>query len=282
MNLETRDGNILCQITHSSHIQMMGYVIKTEDDKIIVVDGGTIYDDEYLFSCIQKLSGKERPYVDAWFLTHPHSDHIEAFLKLLPMESQMWDLGKVYYHFPSVQFIEKYEFHESETIRRFYERLPLFADKAVVISQGDRYTVGQASFDILYTANPIFCQNAVNNSSAVIRMELAGQSVLFLGDLGEEAGNDLMQRLKDELKSDFCQMAHHGQSGVSEAFYRYVKPSACLWCAPKWLYENDAGQGYNTHNWQTVIVRGWMEKLGVKHHFVEKDGDIFLKLPFAF
>ena len=35
---------------------------------------------------------------------------------------------------------------------------------------------------------------------------------------------------------------------------------------------NDAGNGYNTHFWQTIVVRGWMEELGVKQNLVSKDG----------
>ena len=42
------------------------------------------------------------------------------------------------------------------------------------------------------------------------------------------------------------------------------------------------GQGYNTHTWQTVIVRGWMEELGAQRHIVAKDGTQSLTLPAAF
>ena len=55
-----------------------------------------------------------------------------------------------------------------------------------------------------------------------------------------------------------------------------------LWPTPIWLWNNDAGGGYNTHNWQTVIVRGWMEELGVKHHFANKDGTQVIDLPYPF
>ena len=39
------------------------------------------------------------------------------------------------------------------------------------------------------------------------------------------------------------------------------------------MWDNDRGKGFNTHIYQTVIVRGWMEALGVKKHYVIKDGD---------
>ena len=116
----------------------------------------------------------------------------------------------------------------------------------------------------------------------VFRMTLGGQTVLFLGDMGIEAGRELVTLYGKTLHSDFVQMAHHGQEGVEKDVYEAIAPRACLWCTPKWLWNNDAGKGYNTHTWQTVIVRGWMEELGVKHHFVNKDGDHEIPIPYCF
>ena len=116
----------------------------------------------------------------------------------------------------------------------------------------------------------------------MFRLTLGGQTVLFLGDLGIEAGEKLLSLYGDELKSDFVQMAHHGQNGVDKSVYQAVAPKGCLWCAPLWLWENDAGKGYDTHTFQTVIVRGWMSELRVKRHFVNKDGDHIIPLPFDF
>ena len=82
-----------------------------------------------------------------------------------------------------------------------------------------------------------------------------------------------------ELRADFVQMAHHGQNGVKQSFYQAVSPRACLWNTPDWLWDNDAGGGFNTGPWRTVEVRGWMEQLGVRHHFVSKDGEQAISLP---
>ena len=72
--------------------------------------------------------------------------------------------------------------------------------------------------------------------------------------------------------ADICQMAHHGQNGATKEFYEAVRPEVCFWCAPNWLWDNNAGKGFNTHIWKTVEVRGWMEELGVKQNIVLKDG----------
>lgn len=111
-----------------------------------------------------------------------------------------------------------------------------------------------------------------------MRMTLEDRTVLFTGDAGIEAGQKLLAQAGTSLKSDICQMSHHGQNGVDRAFYEAVSPECCLWCTPEWLWNNDDGLGYNTHIWKTVEVRGWMDDLGVKEHYVMKDGEQMLLL----
>ena len=42
---------------------------------------------------------------------------------------------------------------------------------------------------------------------------------------------------------------------------------------PKFLWENDAGLGYNTHGWKTIEVQGWMAEIGASEHYVMMNGD---------
>jgi hypothetical protein len=99
------------------------------------------------------------------------------------------------------------------------------------------------------------------------------KSVLFTGDLGAEGGEKLLKsKYADALPSDYVQMAHHGQAGVTEAFYRKVNPSYCLWPTPQWLWDNDKGQGKGSGHWKTLAVRAWMDKLNIKRHYVMFQG----------
>lgn len=258
--------------------QMNSFIIATRQGKVIVIDGGYRTDAEKLLANLRQMTGAEVPHVDAWFLSHAHNDHIDAFMELLDHHADSFSLGTVFFHFPSVQFIKRGEPGEAHTVQEFYDRLPQFADKICIVSEGDRYTVGEAVFDILYTADPAFPMNTVNNSSTVFRMNLGGKTVLFLGDLGVEGGRKLLSQYGENLKSDYVQMAHHGQNGVEESVYQAIAPTGCLWNTPQWLWDNDVGKGFNTHIFKTVYTRGWMEKLGVKEHYVTKDGDQTLTL----
>ena len=265
--------NRIYMLNSVSGTQMNSFIITAEDGKVIVIDGGFRCDAENLINHLIDITGDKTPHIDAWFLSHAHCDHIDAFMEIIENKPDSLTFDRVYYNFPSVKYFEAYETHEAHTVDEFYKLLPLFAEKACIVSQYDRYEIGAAVFDLLYSPDPDFTHNAVNNSSIVFKMSLGGKTALFLGDLGIEGGNKLLRLHGDKLKSDYCQMAHHGQNGVTREVYEAIAPTGCLWCAPKWLWDNDAGKGFNTHVFQTVAVRGWMEELGVKENYVIKDGD---------
>ncbi len=100
-----------------------------------------------------------------------------------------------------------------------------------------------------------------------------GKTILFTGDLGVEGGRKLLNSsFGKKLHAEYVQMAHHGQNGVDEDFYRAVHPACCLWPTPEWLWNNDNGGGKGSGPWATLNVRSWMEKMGIKEHYIAKDG----------
>ena len=69
-----RNNVVLIQLSMHSDRQMMGYIIKTSNNKFIVIDGGTVEDTDNLLKYIKQNNNK----VDYWFLTHAHDDHAGA------------------------------------------------------------------------------------------------------------------------------------------------------------------------------------------------------------
>lgn len=65
---------------------MMGYVIKASDGSVIVIDGGNKVDAIQLSELIKELGG----VVNAWFITHPHSDHIDALVEIVNNHDDIW------------------------------------------------------------------------------------------------------------------------------------------------------------------------------------------------
>lgn len=264
--------------------QKMGYVIVTEKGKLVVIDGG--YSDETAeFLELIKSLATEKPVISAWFLTHLHGDHIGLFEDVIKNHYSEISIENVYYNFPTRSEIGEYSNGgELPAYDNFFENYSKFQDKVKIVQKNDVITVDNVRFEVLFVpVNRYFETNNINNSSIVLRMEANGQSVLFLADLAEPAGTDFLNEVsRDKIKADIVQMAHHGQYGVKREVYEAVLPKLCLWCAPDWLWDNDIGKGFNTHVFQTVEVRGWMEELGVKHHIVIKDGTQMIELPMDF
>lgn len=243
------------------------FIITTEDGKLIVIDGGYDSETQSFLSNLKRISGEERPHVNAWFLTHPHSDHVNCFFDVMEHRSNEVDVEKIYCNFPSRGFLEDDE-SAAKTMDDFYRVLPLIATKIRIVCGGDTLQIGSARFIILYSQD--FEIKNCNNSSLVFRMELGGKSVLFTGDSEEAAGEKILRLWKDLglLNCDICQMSHHGQNGLSREFYKAVSPEICLWPTPSWLWTNHHGRG----PYKTLTTRWWMRKLKVKKHCIMKDG----------
>lgn len=269
--------NAIHLLQTQTNIQHESFVITTEDAHVIVVDGGHRADAPYLIDYLKGVTGEDVPFIDAWILTHPHDDHVDAFFEIIENHKDEVNIGRVMFNIPSIKYYaEEEQVHPTtaNTARTFYSLLPRFADKATVIFGGDVYEFGAAKIEILYSPDYEIKENRGNNASIVFKLTLGKRTAIFLADAGVEVGDKLLKKYKGTgvLHCDVCQMAHHGQAGVSREFYEEVRPEICLWCAPKWLWNNDFGKGFNSFVFKTVEVRGWMEELGVKKNYVDMDG----------
>lgn len=263
-------------------LQMMSFVLQTKEGGLVVIDGGERADAAHLQETLIRLGGSE-PVVDLWILTHPHTDHIDALLEIFSKPNPI-RVKKICDHFVSEEFYRTYESYEegsAQSLHEYNEWKAKCPEMFLDLEAGQKLTVGSAEITVLYVPDESITVNAYNNSSVVFRVDAEGQRILFTGDLGEEAGDRMLATVpQEELRAEIVQMAHHGQNGVKKSFYEAVSPKACLWNTPVWLWENNAGEGYNTGPWRTVEVRGWMDELSVKKHFVSKDGDHVLELPY--
>lgn len=86
---------------------MHSYLIKTPNDKIVVIDGGNeIYMEkayiQYAIRAILKLKKDDYFEVDAWFLSHGHNDHYGELSHLLNEYDQNsnFKIKNFYFDFP--------------------------------------------------------------------------------------------------------------------------------------------------------------------------------------
>ena len=243
------------------------FIITTEDGRVIVIDGGHTAETDYFIQYLKAATGMRRPHIDAWFLTHPHDDHVQVFTEVAENRTRKVTFDKVMLHYvPCELYASRSQEEGFQMVSDFNRVSKAFPEKVQILNTGDVFSVGNAKITVLYTADPSFID--VNEHSVIFRMDLGGKSIMFTGDAGVNAGNTALGDWESSglIDCDICKMAHHGQDGVDRNFYEAVSPEICLWPTPSWVWDNTNG------NLKTLEVRAWMEELGVKENHVAWEG----------
>ncbi len=253
-----------------SQINTIGnsYVFRTSDGKVAVMDGGVKAEADYLRGFLAALGN----HVDIWFVSHPHPDHIGAITEIL-REPKGIKIDLVCHSEFSSEF-RKAEPDYAQAANEFYDVLHRSGIQVENLTEpGKIFQLHHTKFKILAVKNEDIRVNPYNNSCMVIRVWDSKKSFLFLADSGMEEGDRLLNgSFRKDLDCDYIQMAHHGQRGVSKNFYRNVKFKACLWSTPSWVYNNDIGEGYDTHSLKTIEIRNLIDSLGITENYVSNQG----------
>jgi hypothetical protein len=243
----------------------MGYIIKTDDNHIVVIDGGRPKSARFIEGYLMQLGG----VVDTWITTHPHEDHIGALKEII--QGGKITVKRILHSAQDLDLIKLHEPISYELVRDYYLILKSSKIPVLDVKQGEVFSLGAGiDLSILGDRNDKILVNLVNNSSLTFKISSKSKSILFLGDLGIEGGNEILREIDPvELQSDYVQMAHHGQDGVGKDFYRAVRARYALWPTPGWLWENNLdAKGYNSGTWKTLSVRQWMEELKISRNYV--------------
>ena len=256
----------LWQLAQFNFEVQMCYIIRTDDGKITVVDGGLPSSLERVTSYIQQLGG----HVHTWITTHPHLDHIGVLQEAIYQDKIRID--RILHSKLNEEWVLKYENQNQKLVSNYNNILAQSEISVIEVKKAHIYKLGEGvDLEIIAVKNDSITVNAINNSSLVFKIESKSKSILFLGDLGVEGGNELLRQTSlAALKADYVQMAHHGQNGVGLEFYKAVAADYALWPTPKWLWENKApNKGPGTGNYQTPEVRAWTEnELNIKKNYV--------------
>lgn len=280
-------GDTLYLLPSVAHTQSMGIVLKS-DKGVAVIDGGTANESLQLEELLSSLGG----VVDGWFLTHPHHDHIQDLIGIL--ERGKIKINKIYYDFPDEEYIARIELRDrrvscvpalkkaiaeagaksgakpgAKSGKKADENSGAESDAKSGV-KAEKPIKGKPIYAAGFTFLPLSEGKAfaddLNCSSVAYKIKTRGDDVLILGDMNYKRQQELIDEFGDILPTPIVQMAHHGQQGVNEEFYKLVGPEVCLWCTPRWLWENDpAGKGYDSGPYKTIETRGWIEKIGAKN-----------------
>ena len=262
------DGGKVWCFSNRGHSQMLSTVFVSPEGLVLVVDGGSYADADFLRRFLASIGGR----VDYWLITHAHEDHFGALTKMHDgFAAPVLDIGEIIWNFPDRTWCEKHEPRCAKPICHWFDEfLPGAGSK---VRRGDCtpgriVKFGSWSFEILN--DPILChREAINNTSTCLTVTAGGKRWLVTGDLAVEGGKRLAGLRGDEIRHDVVFMAHHGQNGVNKDFYAAVKPEIAVWPTPDWLWDNRAlKQTAGSGPWMTNYTKCWLQELGVKKNYV--------------
>ena len=264
-------GSKINLLSNQTASQMLSVLVETNQGKLIMIDGGVEEDAAHLIETIAARGGQ----VEAWLITHPHSDHIGALNYILNHPECGITVNNIYCSFADLSWYYDNEAYRADTVAALMNTLAAVPAERLHgdIVKGQQIVVDNVIITVMNTPY-LFSYNSINNSSVAYMLNINGKKAMFLGDMGEEAGRQLIaDNSAETLKCDIVQMAHHGQYGVSLEVYQILQPEICLWSCPEWLWNNDNGGGVDSGSWLTIETRRWMAQLGVPYHVCIKDGD---------
>ncbi|MBE6592188.1 MAG: MBL fold metallo-hydrolase [Ruminococcaceae bacterium] len=262
--------------TKGTVLDGMSYVIECSDDSIVVIDGAMYEDGDELYRYLRELCGDKDPVVDAWFITHAHPDHTYGAKAVADKYSDRITVKKMIYRFPDEEFLKNREPDCLVQIPAFENSVKLFGAEHVIPETGDRYCFGDTEFEVLFTCAELpsleeYSNQCLNDTSLVFRIYAEGQSVLFLGDVQEAANSVMIKRHGKYLKSDVCQVAHHGCFSSTSRFYDYIDPEILLWPVSEKYFGSFVKNTYASRH-----VAGEMR---VKDIYLHGHGTFRLELP---
>ncbi len=264
-------GRLTMLANHDTAAQMLSVIIETGQGGMIVVDGGWRENSEYLLNQLKAKGG----HVQAWLLTHPDSDHVGALAEILYQHSGEITIDGVYYSLLDDAWYQEKDANVASMVSYLKGALAKLPAEALHgdITAGQIIEAGPAKIQVLNQAYKMK-SDFVNNSSVAYLVSLNGTNVVFLGDLAQAGGEQLLNDVDlRSLGCDIVQMAHHGQNGVGYEVYKALRPRICLWPTPQWLWDNDNGGGAGSGSWKTLETRNWMVRLGIEAYYCTKDGD---------
>lgn len=217
------------------------YSIQTNDGKLIIIDGGFMADDG---EKIKEYVNENGGVVDDWIITHPHVDHVGAFIYNANADDPI-TINHVYY----APFTEEYFNDEDPDVATFLQNATLFTEFNQALEEHQIASTAMEQGDVLtYDSLTIECISGfkdevkdVNANSLVMKFTIADFTMLFTGDMTEETLS-YIQADYETMDVDFLQIPHHGyMAGIhGQTLYEYTTPEyAFLDCTVE-EYDNNS------------------------------------------
>lgn len=202
----------------------------TKNGRLIIIDGGWTEN----APALRQIIADHGNHVDAWFISHTHSDHVGAF-NAIYADPQGITIDKIYDNGCDYDFIieagEPFDGEGVEPARTFYN-LTKDADNVVHLERNEIFETCGLKFQVFNAFDDIVKQNVgdqldyQNNGSLCMKITNVKESFLFTGDIKHDMNAYLFDTYGDALTGDYVQLSHHGNWGLYTEYYDLMDAKA--------------------------------------------------------
>lgn len=224
-------------------LQSMCYTIEGNNSGLVIVDGGYKDDEETLKILEDKINANGNR-VNAWILTHFDEDHAGAYMTLRDRIPDL-QVGRLYVQdTPDIETCkENANWYTDEEWALYQSYLDLNISEKQLVHAGDTMeNIIGLKMEVLSAYDDWIDEetsNLLNNGSIIFKLYGNEESILFCGDAQSDLISEyLLDSYSDKLKSDYLQVAHHGNNGFSDEFYETVNPKVAFFPSSTVIMEN--------------------------------------------
>ncbi len=217
----------------------------THGGRAVLIDAGPTAESSAAAEYLSRVA----PHIDAFFVTHPHEDHMGG----APAVLRACEVETLY-----LSAAVSHEFFYGETLRTAEAE----GTACVTLTEGGEWTFGDIRVELYDTF--AFGWEDLNDASLVLRVSVDGMTVMVAGD-AERGLEEFAVNRGFDLRADILQVNHHGSSSSTTAkWLDAVRPKiAVISCGENNAYGHPA---------KTVLDR--LRDRGVRVFRTDRDGTV--------
>lgn len=209
-------------------------------------------------------AGNNNKGTTVWsYLLHQNVDHLMYAIGTHPDADHIGGMDVVLYKIDCDTVMLPACASDTKTYEELIQTIGQRGQKVVTPKQGQVYTLGKASFQILTDTDKDYGDNT-NDYSLAFRLTFGDTSFLFTGDAEKAAEQDMLASGLT-VQSDVFKAAHHGaDTANTEDFLTAVHPTYCV---------ISCGEG-NSYGHPRAGVLNQLRAMGVKVFRTDEQGTI--------